>query len=91
MRNLTWLLVLAIAVLQMSGCSQSDRTRQTGDAGTTANGDEDSSKQSKALEVGDPAPAFSLVGSDGKTYRLEDFKGRKAVVVAWFPKAFTGG
>lgn len=43
------------------------------------------------LKVGDKAPPFSLQGSDGKTYSLDDFKGKKAVVVAWFPKAFTGG
>jgi peroxiredoxin Q/BCP len=43
------------------------------------------------LESGDTAPAFSLAGSDGKTYALADFKGQKAVVLAWFPKAFTGG
>jgi peroxiredoxin Q/BCP len=43
------------------------------------------------LKVGDPAPPFSLQGSDGKTYSLEDFKGKSAVVLAWFPKAFTGG
>ena len=43
-----------------------------------------------ALEPGQPAPAFSLPGSDGKTYSLESLKG-KTVVVAWFPKAFTGG
>jgi peroxiredoxin Q/BCP len=43
------------------------------------------------LQVGDQAPAFSMVGSDGKTYSLEQFKGKSAVVVAWFPKAFTGG
>jgi peroxiredoxin Q/BCP len=42
------------------------------------------------LNVGDTAPAFSLPGSDGKTHRLADYKG-KAVVLAWFPKAFTGG
>ena len=39
---------------------------------------------------GDPAPDFSLTGSDGRTYRLKDFAGRP-VVLAWFPKAFTGG
>lgn len=43
------------------------------------------------LKVGDDAPAFALTGSDGKTYKLEDFKGKSAVVIAWYPKAFTGG
>jgi peroxiredoxin Q/BCP len=43
------------------------------------------------LRVGDPAPGFSLAGSDGKTYRLADYKDKQAVVLAWFPKAFTGG
>ena len=43
------------------------------------------------LKVGDTAPDFELLGSDGKTYKLSDFKGKQAVVVAWFPKAFTGG
>jgi thioredoxin-dependent peroxiredoxin len=43
------------------------------------------------LKVGDLAPDFSLQASDGKTYKLSDFKGKKAVVIAWFPKAFTGG
>ncbi len=44
-----------------------------------------------ALEVGDAAPDFSLEGSDGNTYRLADFKDRQAVVIAWFPKAYTSG
>ncbi len=43
------------------------------------------------LKAGDEAPGFELKASDGKTYKLSDFKGKKAVVVAWFPKAFTGG
>jgi thioredoxin-dependent peroxiredoxin len=42
------------------------------------------------LKVGDVAPDFSLQGSDGKTHKLSEMKG-KTVVVAWFPKAFTGG
>jgi hypothetical protein len=42
------------------------------------------------LKAGDPAPAFALQGSDGKLHRLSDYKG-KTVVLAWFPKAFTGG
>jgi thioredoxin-dependent peroxiredoxin len=43
------------------------------------------------LKPGDLAPAFTLPGSDGNTYRLADFKGKQAIVLAWFPKAFTGG
>ena len=42
------------------------------------------------LGVGDPAPPFDLPGSDGQTHRLADYAG-KTVVLAWFPKAFTGG
>jgi hypothetical protein len=42
------------------------------------------------LKAGDVAPDFSLPGSDGCTYRLRDLAGH-VVVVAWFPKAFTGG
>jgi peroxiredoxin Q/BCP len=33
---------------------------------------------------------FSLQGSDGRTYRLEDYKGKQAVVLAWFGKAYSG-
>lgn len=43
------------------------------------------------LKVGDKAPDFTLEGSDSKTYKLSDFKGKQAVVLNWFPKAFTGG
>jgi thioredoxin-dependent peroxiredoxin len=48
--------------------------------------------ESSAVELkpGDPAPDFSLQGSDGRTYRLKDLAGRP-IVIAWFPKAFTGG
>jgi peroxiredoxin Q/BCP len=43
------------------------------------------------LKVGDMAPEFNLQASDGKTYKLADFRGKKAVVVAWFPMAATRG
>lgn len=42
------------------------------------------------LKPGESAPDFSLPGSDGKTHSLIGLKG-KTVVLAWFPKAFTGG
>ena len=44
-----------------------------------------------ALEVGSTAPDFALPGSDGQVHRLADDRGKRAVVLAWFPKAFTGG
>ena len=47
--------------------------------------------QDKELKVGDPAPNWKLTGSDGKVYQLSDFKGKKAVVVSWYPMALTGG
>ena len=43
------------------------------------------------LKVGDKAPEFKLQGTDGKTHSLSDYVGKRAVVVAWFPAAFTGG
>jgi thioredoxin-dependent peroxiredoxin len=43
------------------------------------------------LKAGDPAPDFALEGSDGKTHKLSDLRGKKAVVIAWFPKAYTSG
>lgn len=43
------------------------------------------------LKVGDPAPDFSLAGTDGQTHSLADFKGKQAVVLAWYPKAYTSG
>ena len=43
------------------------------------------------LAVGDPAPPFSLPGTDGATHSLEKYLGKQAVVLAWFPKAFTSG
>lgn len=42
------------------------------------------------LKAGDTAPDFALQGSDGKVHKLSEYKGR-TVVLAWFPKAFTGG
>jgi peroxiredoxin Q/BCP len=44
-----------------------------------------------ALEEGEKAPDFELQASDGMTYTLSQFAGEKPVVIAFFPKAFTGG
>ncbi len=44
-----------------------------------------------ALETGDMAPDFQLPGSDGQMHKLSDYRGKQAVVLAWFPKAYTSG
>ena len=46
---------------------------------------------STVLKVGDMAPDFTLQGTDGKTHKLSEYRGKQAVVIAWFPKAFTQG
>jgi cytochrome oxidase Cu insertion factor (SCO1/SenC/PrrC family) len=43
------------------------------------------------LKVGQAAPDFTLRATDGKTYKLSDFKGKKNVVLAIYVLAFTGG
>ena len=40
--------------------------------------------------MGERAPEFELPGSDGKTHKLSNYRGDH-VVLAFFPKAFTGG
>jgi peroxiredoxin Q/BCP len=43
------------------------------------------------LKLGEAAPDFSLPASTGKTVKLSDYLGKQTVVLAFFPKAFTGG
>ncbi len=43
------------------------------------------------LKPGDTAPDFTLTDTDGKPVKLSDFRGKKNVVLAFFPAAFTGG
>jgi peroxiredoxin len=46
---------------------------------------------SSTLKVGDMAPDFTLPSTQGKPVTLSDLKGKKNVVLAFFPAAFTGG
>lgn len=67
---------VAALLLLLAGCASSGSSK---------------SEPSGPPQVGSPAPDFSLPGSDGKTYRLADYRGKQAIVLAWFPMAFTGG
>jgi peroxiredoxin len=48
-------------------------------------------QQHTNLKVGDNAPDFTLPDINNKPVKLADFKGKKPVVLAFFPAAFTGG
>jgi peroxiredoxin Q/BCP len=43
------------------------------------------------LEVGSRAPEFALAGSDGREHSLAELLGKRGLVLAWFPRAFTPG
>ena len=43
------------------------------------------------LKVGDVAPDFKLMGTDGQYHSLSQYKGKKPVIIAFFPKAYSGG
>jgi peroxiredoxin (alkyl hydroperoxide reductase subunit C) len=47
--------------------------------------------QKTPLKVGDEAPDFTLPDQNNKPVKLSDFRGKKNVVLAFFPAAFTGG
>ncbi|MEP6762594.1 MAG: peroxiredoxin [Sporichthyaceae bacterium] len=44
----------------------------------------------KLVEVGDQAPEFELKNQHGQPVRLSSFRGRKAVLLVFYPFAFTG-
>lgn len=47
--------------------------------------------QHSPLKVGDKAPDFTLPATNSRMIKLSDFAGKKNVVVAFFPAAFTQG
>jgi len=68
--------VLALAVMVGSAMAQSAPAPKT------------------SLKVGDEAPDFSITArnaSNGQAVKLSDFRGKKNVILAFFPAAFTGG
>ena len=48
-------------------------------------------KEFKSLQIGVAAPDFRLMDEDGVERNLRDYLGSKNVVLAFYPKDFTGG
>jgi len=44
-----------------------------------------------SVQIGDPAPEFTLNDGKGGKVALADFRGKQPVVLAFYPLAFTGG
>ncbi len=83
-------LTLFVALLGVVACKSSEAPPAPAaplDSGIAPAGQ----RAAPALGRGDRAPDFNLQGSDGKMHALADSAGKQAVVIAWFPKAFTGG
>jgi cytochrome oxidase Cu insertion factor (SCO1/SenC/PrrC family) len=77
---------LCQAIMSLAIASCGGRATSTVDSRSDAPG---AGPPAVELKVGDPAPPLDLPGSDGKRYRLADYKGKQVVVLAWFAKAFT--
>ena len=77
------LLVVAVACVALASVPVVGQVGQSGQGAPAA-------PAVSTLKVGDMAPAFSLMGTDGKTHSLAGYKG-KHIVLAWFPKAMTTG
>jgi hypothetical protein len=81
-----------LSALAAAGCQRNDAAPgPSASAGTASTAGAHPASATPTLAKGDAAPPFSLPGSDGKTHALADHAGKQAVVLAWFPKAFTGG
>ena len=88
--------VLGLQFLGLSACGREGSDGAAGGLAASgspavagnAEGGRDRTAAAPGLKVGDQAPPFSLVGSDGRTYDLAAYRGRQAVVLAWIAKAF---
>ena len=84
-KRLLWSVIL-LAVVAISALAQQPTT-----PAPTASPAPRPAAPKTHLKVGDAAPDFTLRATDGKTYKLSDFKGQKNVVLAAYVLAFTGG
>jgi thioredoxin-dependent peroxiredoxin len=47
--------------------------------------------EEKGVDMGDPAPEFTLLDDQGKEWKSSDYYGKKTVVIYFYPADMTGG
>jgi cytochrome oxidase Cu insertion factor (SCO1/SenC/PrrC family) len=97
----SYLISLLVVGLSLCGLSCQKSEQATGDraannasagaqAGASPQQQQPSAPQTH-LKVGDRAPDFELTDTEGQKVRLDDYRGKKNVVLAFYVLAFTGG
>lgn len=81
-RILPFIVVTVLVVATTTAVTAETKTKAT---------QEDSMEAFKSLKVGMVAPDFTLKGDDGADHSLRDYLGKKNIVLAFYPKNFTGG
>ena len=90
-RNRTWVrLMIVIGAIVEAACCEQTLTGRPGGGTSLAMMTHTATPEKLPLNVGDPAPDFSLVGDDDKTHRLADYRGRR-VVLYFYPRDNTPG
>ena len=88
--NMRAFLIALTVGLTACSAESDDPANGSAAASQTETSQNASAAEPQNLTVGSVAPGFELPGSDGNTHRLSDYAGQH-VVLAFFPKAFTGG
>ncbi len=85
MKKIQFLHILLIAsLLTACGASQSPAVKEY-------NMENDLTKRSELIPIGDPAPDFMLQDAKGELVRLSDWRGKKNVVLVFYPMDNTPG
>jgi peroxiredoxin Q/BCP len=87
MRNILYLSLTGIMALGLASASIAAPEAAPGAAAAA----DEKIAAAKAVKLGEAAPDFTLNSADGKVVHLSDFKGKKVVVVYFYPKDETPG